>query len=488
MKKQHRVHKYLFLLTAYILVISLLLPGCSDKETVTTKPAPETAEPPAPTELEKSAEPIEPEIVVPHTQAIVGNRINSIRASGVTGTTIGVGAFQIAWGDHFVKTVATENTVFTYAMQTYGGSFKAYMYSKKDGEEWREGVSFIAAKPPNLLVDSKDYVHLIAFEPYDLDDEYMGRLFHIKFDQPNTVSGTYTFEYITPDTRETGWALDTCATWYYGASIDKNDVIMVAYTNAFVYEGDPASRTISARIYDPTTGEWTYETVATHLPSQFCYPFVAATDGYFHVLATEDEYDVSLEGTGYPFRYGMIKHFQRAKNSDKWVESTLIDMNETLTSQEIHELWFRHYELLIDQKGTVHVIILYCTDENGNPCACTENPPKAYHYWKAESGTIWQSEPAIDTSCGWLRIWEREDGKLFYVYSKWGEQLCLIPFGTTQRYIISDLVSPYIDQPNPFVAAARGGTNPGSILNLVVFSGTLACEGVAISVDTSVIE
>jgi hypothetical protein len=181
----------------------------------------------------------------------------------------------------------------------------------------------------------------------------------------------------------------------------------------------------------------------------------------------------------------MVKHFQRERNSSKWVESTLIDFNPTLSALEISEIWLRHYELLIDSKGTVHALILYCANADGEPCSCEECEPIAYHYWKEESSNEWHSERAIDTTCGWLRLWEREDGKLFYVYSKWNKQLCLIPQGTTERYITSDLEPPYIDDPNPFIAAARGGTQPGSTLNLVVFSNNKECEGVVISCDVS---
>jgi hypothetical protein len=88
----------------------------------------------------------------------------------------------------------------------------------------------------------------------------------------------------------------------------------------------------------------------------------------------------------------------------------------------------------------------------------------------------------------WLRLWERDDGELFYIYSGWNKQLCLIPVRTGERYVISDLDHPYKSDPNPFVAAARGGTRPGPTLHIAVFSGVIECEGVVISVDTSLIE
>jgi hypothetical protein len=460
MKKQHLVNKYLFLLITSILMVSLLLPGCGGGAVV---------------EEEETEEAGEPEMVVPYTQTIVGSRINFIE----DGST--------AWGDNIGKIVATEDKVFTCVLGKNVSPRQVFLYSKTNEEEWQEGESFRTLNPPNLLVDSKGFIHLVSLEPYTIDKwgAKEGQLFHVKFDEPDTISGSYTFEYITPDTRETAWALDTAASFYIGAAIGEDDTILVVY---MIPSPESPPYSLGARIYDPIDERWSYESVATDLTSRFCYPFVAVTNEYFHVLAIEDDPDEDLESTGYPFRFGMVKHFQRERDSDEWVESTLIDFNTTLSKLEISEIWLRNYDLLIDSQGTVHVLILYCANADGEPCSCKELEPRAYHYWKEESATEWHSEPAIDTSCGWLRLWEREDGQLFYIYSKWNEQLCLIPQGTTEQYIISDLVSPYIEEPNPFIAAASSGTNPGSILNLVVFSGTVECEGVVISVDTSPIK
>lgn len=449
MDKRHRIHKYLFLLITCILMVSLLLPGCGGGT--------------------------EEAVVLPYTQTIVGSRINFIEGGNA------------AWGDNIVKIVATENTVFTYAMERDESSRRVFLYSSNDGEEWQEGEAFDTLKPPNLLVDSQGFVHLISFESYTLDS-HDGRLFHVKFDEPDTVSGSYTFEYITPERDYTKpLTLDAHATPYYGAAIGHDDTILVTYLNSLTYDTPPHS--IGARIYDPDTDSWSYELVADDLTSRFCYPHAAVTEDYLHVLAVEGDYDKDLESAGvWPYRYGMVKHFQRARGSDEWVESTIIDFNPTLSKLEISEIWLRNYELLIDSQGMVHVLILYCANADGEPCSSEECEPRAYHYWKEESATEWHSEPAIDTTCGWLRLWEREDGKLFYVYSKWNDQLCLIPQGTTERYVISDLASPYILDPIPFIAAARGGTVSGSVLNVVIFAHNIETETVVISVDTSLIE
>lgn len=83
-----------------------------------------------------------------------------------------------------------------------------------------------------------------------------------------------------------------------------------------MYGSDP-QHAILTRIYDPVTQEWSFETVATDLSTRFCYPYAAISEEYFHVLAVEDEYmPEELLHTGNPNRYGIIKHFQRARDSD----------------------------------------------------------------------------------------------------------------------------------------------------------------------------
>ena len=414
---------------------------------------------------------------LPFDQSFVGSRNN-----------YNAGGSSTAWGDNIVKIVATENTTFTYVMDKDVSPRRAFLYSKTDGEDWQEGESFHTIRPPNLLVDSQGFVHLIFFEPYDTDKwgEWGGRIVHVKFDQPETVSGSHTSEYLTPARSETRpLTLDTCVTLYCGAAIGEDDTILVVYQNSLHEDSPPHS--LGARIYDPIAEMWSYESVATDLTSRFCYPYAAVTKDYFHVLAVEDDYDKDLESAGvWPFRYGMVKHFQRARDSTEWVESTLIDFNPTLSALELSKIWLRHNDFLVDSKGTVHALISYCGNiDSGTPCTCEECQPIAYHYWKEESSTERHSELAIDTSCGFLRLWEREDGQLFYVYTKLSGQVYLIPQGTAKRYLISDIDSPYTVEPNPFVAAARGGTRPSSTLNLVLFPNTKEIEAVAISVDVS---
>jgi hypothetical protein len=362
---------------------------------------------------------------------------------------------------------------------------RTFLYSKTDGGDWQEGKSFRSFNPPNLLLDSQGFVYLIGLEPYTSSDEMdVGRLFYVKFDEPNTISSSYAFEYFTPDTRGTEVTLDTFANGHYVAAIGEDDTIL-EINEVWPIESNPSFAFV-ARIYDPIEENWSFEPVVTDLTARYSFQYAAVTDDYFHMLAIEDDPDEDLESTDLAYRFGAIKHFQRARDSTEWVESTLIDFNPTLSALELSKIWLRHNDLLIDSKGIVHALISYCGNiDSGTPCTCEECQPIAYHYWKEESSTEWHSELAIDTSCGFLRLWEREDGQLFYVYTKLNGQAYLIPQGTTKRYLISDIDSPYTVEPNPFIAAARGGTRPSSTLNLVLFPNTKEIEAVAISVDVS---
>lgn len=238
---------------------------------------------------------------------------------------------------------------------------------------------------------------------------------------------------------------------------------------------------ILARIYDPITQEWSFETVTTDLPTRFCYPYAAVSDEYFHVLAIEDE-DVEDLST---FRFGIIKHFQRARDSDEWMETTLFDFTQTHSNQEIDELGLRNWGLVTDSAGRVHLLISYGAVEGGEPRSVRTHPPRAFHFWKEESATEWHQEPDMDMYWGWMRLWEREDGQLFYVNAPLGEQLYLTPMGTTEKYVISDLDTRYLENAIPFIASRRSGSQAGSVLNLALLQLHEETETVVISVDTS---
>lgn len=132
-----------------------------------------------------------------------------------------------------------------------------------------------------MLIDSNNYIHVIGFEPFDPEDvEWDGRIFHIRFNAPLTVTGTYSKEYITEDHRIIK-TIETYASYYLGAAIHSDDTMIVAYNNSILWNV-AGTYSLGARIYDPIKGDWTYESVATNMSSRHCYPLAFISDDYYH--------------------------------------------------------------------------------------------------------------------------------------------------------------------------------------------------------------
>lgn len=167
------------------------------------------------------------------------------------------------------------------------------------------------------------------------------------------------------------------------------------------------------------------------------------------------------------------------------METTLIDFTQTLSNLEIAELWLRNLGLVTDSAGRVYILITYGAEAGGEPHSVKTHAPRAFHYWKEESAAEWHLEPDIEMSWGWMRLWEREDGQLFYVNAPIGEQLYLSPVGTTEKYVISDLASRYLEGPVPFIATRRSGSQSGYVLNIALMPMHVETETMVILVDTS---
>ena len=376
------------------------------------------------------------------------------------------------WGSNIIKIVRGNNMLFTYAMDKDIVPTTTHLYSKRDNGTWNEGEAFKVSRPPNILIDSNGYIHLIGHQPFDddLNNDWKGRLFYVKFDTPHSVSGAYSFEYITPDWRENS-DITTYATYYCGAAIGSDDVIVVVYNTSEALE---APHSLSARIYDPVSGNWDYDIVTSDDSVRLAYPHVAITEDYFHVLAVEDDYDPDLDSTGYAFRYGFSKHFQRARNETTWEESILVDFNNTLTDIEISKIFLDNSDLYVDSTGNIQVLIKYQKDGGA---------PHVYQYTKPESGTTWVSEQVRTDQHNWGRFWENEEGQLFVVLSSWSGNLTLLPQGEDKSITISNMENEDKQDPTPFVANTRGGTSRSSKLDIVVFSGMLERETLVVEVD-----
>lgn len=243
---------------------------------------------------------------------------------------------------------------------------------------------------------------------------------------------------------------------------------MVAYNNSLKAGSVGVNNSLAVRIFDGNT--WTFESVASGMISSYAYPFAFASDSYYHVYAVEDEYDTyyltaGLPYSSYCYRYGAVKHFQRPVSGGAWTETTLINFNETKTKNEIWDASLRVIDFHVDYNGTIHALLKYTTSSK----------TRCYHYWKKEIESSWKSETILpsesptDKGLYWVKIWERNDHKLFYVSYGSGGQISLSPLNSNSLLTISELAGDY--KPTPFISSFRGGSSLESNLYIVVFPG-----------------
>ena len=393
------------------------------------------------------------------------------------------------WGENITKIARSGNITFTFAMDSQSGQRRVYLYQKLDGGTWIEGESFLASRPPNILVDSLGYVHVIAFGPFDNLEESSGGIFHVIFQKPNTIVGNYTKIYLTQaDKRKDNLSLDNYGTYFNGAAIGKDDTILVAYNNSI--QQKVGTNSLGARIYNPKENKWTYETVSKDMKSNYCYTFAFVSDKYYHVYAVEDDYDEDYAKLGEPysnycFRYGAVKHFQRLRTGGDWEETTLIDFNDKpgISKKDIWDTSLRIIDFTVDSSGIVHALIKYKGDYNETKIDLT-GINKCYHYWKAENDDIWKHEQILpDYNLNWVKLWERDDKRIFYICSD-NTYLYMVPMGTSNRFFISKFTEYYADgkPAYPFICNIRSGLPLSHDLHLVLYSSSMIARAVSIDV------
>lgn len=390
-----------------------------------------------------------------YKQYTVGNR-NNLQADGSW------------WGENITKIVHKGGKAYTAVIDEALSPRTVVLYEKKDHEDWIEGQSFVFSRFPNILIDSNGYVHVIGFEPFNfINDQFSGRLVDIKFNSQNTVSGAFSRTYITEDYRSVGLTLATSSSVFCGAATGTNGKILVAYNNSLKAGSVGINNSLAVRIFNGSS--WTFESVASGMSSSYAYPFAFISDSYYHVYAVEDDYDTyyltaGLPYSNYCFRYGAVKHFQRPITGGSWTETTLLNFNDTKTKKEIWDATLRIIDFHVDFTGTIHALLRYSTNAK----------PMCYHYTKKENETSWKSEIILETESQskglqWVKIWERNDHKLFYISYGSGSQLFLSPINSNSMLAVSELAMDF--KPTPFVSSYRGGSPLEDTLYIVVFPG-----------------
>jgi hypothetical protein len=384
------------------------------------------------------------------------------------------------WGENITKVVRSSNKVFTFAMNDVGGDGddrQIVLMERSDDGPWVEGATFAFARAPNLLIDSDERVHVVAFAPFDpAVDTFRGSIAHVRFDESNTVTGTYETTRLATDVGNEVPTFENYQTLFLGAAIGEDDTMLAAYNNSVMWN-TPGTHSLAVQIYDPGEGTWTYDQVAANMGSRFAYPFAFVSNGYFHVYAVEDEYDTDYATLGPPydgylFRYGAVKHFQRPRSGGPWTETTLVDFNGVKSKAEIWDMILRTLDLHVDSEGRIHALLRY---NEGTK-------PRVYHYTKLETEDAWESEalafPGTDVAgLYWAKLWDRGPERgLHFVGAVWSQQIrVLTPAGAT--HVVSDLAGDDLLDPTPFLSSARAGNASRDLLDIAVFSGSAITTG-----------
>lgn len=374
------------------------------------------------------------------------NRMNRVE-SHVLKTELGMkGENESGWGPNIKKVARFGDMSYTFtfvfggenmgsADQSYG---RATLYEKRDGGEWQAGISFIASVSPNIMVDSTGKVNVVFFEPHNGFSKYAGKLTHLILSTPGTVKGEFEKSYLTNGNIEAGDVkVENYATIYTGASIAEDNTMLVAYNNS-IYSDAVGGHTLGAQIYDPSTGKWTYETVAKDMTSRYCYPITAVSKDYYHILVIEDQLDLELAKLrNMQYRFGAVKHFQRKKTGGLWEETTLIDLNNRpeISLGEIDDAHLVIQDLVVDQQGLVHAILRYSGYYDGTRYQLTWNS-RAYDFVKPENASAWIEKPICNREeILAAALWKSPTGKLFYVLMNRGG-IFILPEGSTEKYMI----------------------------------------------------
>lgn len=417
---------------------------------------------------------------LPFTQTQVGDRANLTRNGA-------------RWGENIAKIARHGRTTFTFAFVAGEDQQPtACLYQKEDGGAWVEGQRFAFSRPPNLLVDSGGHVHLIGFERLDPSaQEHDGRISHVRFVDAGTVAGAFEKRFITQDWRPVP-AVDTYATYYTGAAIGADDTLLVVYNNSTLFNV-PNENSLGARIRNPSTGAWTYESIALNMKSRHGYPFAFVSDTHFHVLSVEDDQDPALMAlggryAGYPYRYGEVSHYQRPRSGGPWTQTTLLQLNDQpwISKADIWKMRLRIDDLHVDSAGTIHALVVHTGDYTGS--AVTDDGRRRWvHYFKTLDAKAWTHEPVADDELAWVRIWERKDGRLFYFGCDSRGRVWATPLGAPgqTRHPISRLSIWARMGSTPFLAGPRSGVALSDDLHAVIYSGGSAVPAVALEASLS---
>jgi|GEM_PF-2302364 len=250
------------------------------------------------------------------------------------------------------KLISTDQGTFTFTMPVDKMAGTVILMHRKTDGLWTNGAEIISSRPPVMMMDSQNRIHVIAHEPFDRNNEADGRLYHLKFKEPFDIEGEYEKQYVVEDWRSPEFASSYCS-YYYGALLTANDDIFVAFASSHL---NSARHSVSLANYVDQSKQWNVRRIADSLDSRYCYPGLLFDRNQLHIVLTEDKYSLTLQETGYPFRYGKVLYIHGA-DSIGWTSNVIYDLTDSYTDQQIQNLKLQVADVQLDKDGGVHVLI-----------------------------------------------------------------------------------------------------------------------------------
>jgi hypothetical protein len=236
------------------------------------------------------------------------------------------------WGYNQQKIVRYGNLVFMTVVENDNLSLglpnasnpsTCFLYAKNFNGPWTKGAGVPCSRPANILVDSKGGIHLIVFQPTEVDPSEngsLGALLHYHFPHANHGDINH-FQLDTIVSHSQGQP--ETVNIRVGASISTDDIIYAAFG---LFQD---VKVCSKHIEDPT---WAEEWAGQNLGNSYYYPFVLSGVQGTQILAVQDDY----VGPGLPAQYYKNKWFQRVNGN--WTNQTVCDLSTHPLAAERNQL------------------------------------------------------------------------------------------------------------------------------------------------------
>ena len=210
----------------------------------------------------------------------------------------------------FMAVIENENLVNGYPNANNPST--AYIYCRTNQGNWVKGAGIPTSRPVNLLIDSHGLLHVIVFEPTEInpsENGSLGRLKHYWF--PNSSAGNINY-HLNEIIKDHNQGEPESVNIRIGAAIGADNSLYVSFG---------INQDVKIYSKQENAASWSEEFAGQNLGNSYYYPFVATTSNGPCILAIQDDY----VGPGLPAIYHKNKLFNRLNGS--WSHQTLIDLS-----------------------------------------------------------------------------------------------------------------------------------------------------------------